>query len=144
MFRKSMVAALGIFMLATAANADQMPSAAKSLDSIKFEADSDVKCLLSAVEAGDPDTGPSTIILKAPAGCVVPWHFHTAQEQAVVIQGVVKMEMSGSPAMSLGPGGFAVMAGKVPHQFACARKEACVIMVWFDGKYDIVWGRGNK
>ncbi len=46
--------------------------------------------------------------------------------------------------MSLGPGGFAVMAGKVPHQFACSGKEACLIMVWFDAKYDIVWGRGNK
>ena len=144
MFRKCMVAALGIFMLAPVVHAGPMPGAAKPLESVKFEADSDVKCLLSAVETGDPATGPSTIILKAPAGCVVPWHFHTAQEQAVVIQGVVKMEMSGSPAMSLGRGGFAVMAGKVPHQFACGRKEACLIMVWFDGKYDIVWGRGNK
>ncbi len=144
MLRKSLFAALGGFVLIPVVNADQMKSAATPLDSIRFEADSDVKCLLSAVETGDPDKGPSTIILKAPAGCVVPWHFHTAQEQAVVIRGVVKMEMSGSPAMSLGPGAFAVMAGKVPHQFSCEHKEVCLILVWFDGKYDITWGRGNK
>jgi quercetin dioxygenase-like cupin family protein len=144
MFRKSIVAALGSFMLAPVVHADQLQSAAHPLESIRFEADSDVKCLLSAVETGDPNTGPSTIILKAPAGCVVPWHFHTAQEQAVVIQGVVKMEMTHSPAMSLGPGGFAVMPGKMPHQFACGRQAACLIVVWFDGKYDIGWGRGSK
>jgi quercetin dioxygenase-like cupin family protein len=144
MLRKCTVAALGIFMLAPVVHADPMRGAVNSLESIRFEADSDVKCLLSAVETGNPDTGPSTIILKAPAGCVVPWHFHTAQEQAVVIRGVVKMEMSHSPAMSLGPGGFAVMPGKLPHQFACGGKEECLILVWFDAKYDIVWGRGSK
>jgi quercetin dioxygenase-like cupin family protein len=144
MFRKSMFAALGGLMLAPVVNADQIKSAASPLESIRFEQDSDVKCLLSAVETGNPDTGPSTIILKAPAGCVVPWHFHTAQEQAVVIQGVVKMEMSHSPTMSLGPGGFAVMPGKVPHQFTCGKQAPCLLMVWFDGKYDIVWGRGSN
>jgi quercetin dioxygenase-like cupin family protein len=144
MFAKSIVAALSTIMLAPAVNADQTKSAATPLESIRFEADSDVKCLLSAVETGDPATGPSTIILKAPAGCVVPWHFHTAQEQAVVILGMVKMEMSDSPAMSLGPGGFAVMRGKVPHQFACVRQVACLIVVSFDGKYDIAWGRGSR
>jgi quercetin dioxygenase-like cupin family protein len=144
MFRKSMVAALGGFMLVLVANADQIKSAATSIESIRFETDSDVKCLLSAIETGNPDTGPSTIILKAPVGCVVPWHFHTAQEQAVVVRGTVKMEMSDSPAMSLGQGAFAVVQGKVPHQFTCSGKVACLIVVWFDGKYDIVWGRGNK
>ena len=144
MFRRSVVIVLGSILLAAVANADQMNSAATPLGSIRFEADSDVKCLLSAVETGDPNTGASTIILKAPAGCVVPWHFHTAQEQAVVIQGAVKMEMPDSPAMLLGPGGFAVMQGKVPHQFACELKVACLIMVSFDAKYDIFWGRGNK
>ena len=144
MIRESIVATLVLFMLVPVVSADPIKSAANPIGSIRFEADSDVKCLLSAMETGNPDTGPSTIILKAPAGCVVPWHFHTAQEQAVVIRGVVKMEMSDSPAMSLGPGGFAVMPGKVPHQFACGRKAACLIVVSFDGKYDIVWGRGNK
>jgi hypothetical protein len=54
------------------------------------------------------------------------------------------MEMPDSPAMILGPGGFAVMRGKMPHQFACGGKIACLILVLFDGKYDIAWGRGGK
>jgi len=27
---------------------------------------------VAALESGDPRTGPSTLILKAPVGCVVP------------------------------------------------------------------------
>ena len=144
MFWKSVVAILGGLVLAPVVNADQMKGATHPLGSLRFEADSDVKCLLSAVEAGDPNTGPSTIILKAPAGCDVPWHFHTAQEQAIVIRGTVRMEMAGSPAKLLGSGGFALMPGKVPHQFACGRQAECLIVVLFDGKYDITWGRGSN
>jgi hypothetical protein len=46
----------------------------RSLAEVKFEQDDDVKCLSSAVETGDPAKGPSTIILKAPQNCLVPWH----------------------------------------------------------------------
>jgi quercetin dioxygenase-like cupin family protein len=81
----------------------------RPLAEVKFEQDDDVKCLLSAVESGDPATGPSTIILKAPPNCLVPWHYHTAEEQLIVVQGSVRTEMDGMPARALGPGGFAMM-----------------------------------
>jgi quercetin dioxygenase-like cupin family protein len=123
--------------------AGQMDGAARPLDTIRFEPDDDVKCLSSALETGDPARGPSTFVLKAPPGCVVPWHFHTAQEQAIVIRGQVKMEMTGHAAVQLGPGGFAMMQGKVPHQFACYGKSACLMIVVFDGIYDIFWGQSK-
>src|SRR5207237_5083210 len=44
----------------------------KPLCSVQFSPDSDVQCLSSAVEAGDPKTGRSTLILKASPRCVVP------------------------------------------------------------------------
>ena len=71
--------------------------------------DNDVKCLLSTVEAGDPTTSRSTLILKASSGCVVPWHYHTAEEQLIVISGTVLVEMVDHQPTRLGPGGFAVM-----------------------------------
>jgi hypothetical protein len=123
--------------------ADQMNGAAKPLDTIRFEPDDDVKCLSSALETGDPAKGPSTFILRAPPGCVVPWHFHTAQEQAIVIRGQVRMEMTGHASAQLGPGGFSVMQGKVPHQFACYGKTGCLMIVAFDGIYDIFWGQSK-
>jgi quercetin dioxygenase-like cupin family protein len=116
----------------------------RPLPAVKFEQDDDVKCLASAVESGDPAKGPSTIILKAPPNCLVPWHFHTAQEQLIVVQGNVQTEMQGMSARPLGPGGFARMPGKAKHQFSCQSKTACVMFVTFDRTYDIFWVKDNK
>jgi quercetin dioxygenase-like cupin family protein len=104
-----------------------------------FIQDEDVKCLQSALETGNPDTGPSTFIMKAPVGCRVPAHFHSAQEQLIVIRGSVATGMKGAPTVTLTGGGFAVMPGKAVHWFSCEGKEACLMVVSFDQKYDIVW-----
>ena len=37
-------------------------------------------CITLAVESGDPSKGPSVIIFKGAAGCVIPWHWHTPTE----------------------------------------------------------------
>jgi glyoxylate utilization-related uncharacterized protein len=116
--------------------------ALKPLPSVQFLPDSDVKCLSSAIETGNPTTGPSTLILKAPSGCVVPWHSHTAQEQIMMVSGTIVAEMTGHPTTMLGPGGFAVMAGGMAHQFTC-QDTACVMFVTFDRAYDIFWGKGG-
>jgi hypothetical protein len=114
----------------------------KPLASLNFVADDDVKCLSDAIETGSPDSGPSTLLLKATPGCVVPWHYHTAVEQLMVIRGTVLTEMSDHPAGVLLAGGFAVMASRMPHRFVCQGKRECLMMVSFDRKYDIVWGKG--
>ncbi len=111
----------------------------RTLAEVKFEKDDDVKCLFSAVETGNPAAGPSTIILKAPPNCLVPWHYHTAEEQLIVTDGHVLTEMEGMPAQTLGPGGFAMMPGKAKHQFSCQSKAGCVLFVMFDRAYDIFW-----
>jgi quercetin dioxygenase-like cupin family protein len=111
----------------------------RSVSQVKFEQDDDVKCLASAVETGDPAKGPSTIILKAPENCVIPWHYHTAEEQLIVIQGKVPTEMEGMPKQVLGAGGFAMMPGKAKHRFCCQSKSGCILFVAFDKAYDIFW-----
>jgi quercetin dioxygenase-like cupin family protein len=116
----------------------------RPLTEVKFDPDDDVKCLLSATETGNPATGPSTFILKAPPNCLVPWHYHTAQEQLIVAQGTVRTEMEGMPAHPLEPGGFAMMPGKAKHQFSCQSKTACVMFVTFDRAYDIFWVKDDK
>ena len=32
------------------------------------------QCVTMAVESGDPSKGPSVIVFKGTAGCVIPWH----------------------------------------------------------------------
>jgi anti-sigma factor ChrR (cupin superfamily) len=113
------------------------PGIAAPLSEVKFLPDGDVKCLQSAKENGDPATGPSTYILKAPPHCLVAWHWHTAEEQLIVTQGSVLTEMEGMPPRTLGPGGFAMMPSKAKHQFSCRSKSDCIMFVTFDRVYDI-------
>ena len=118
---------------------DQMKGEVKPLNSIRFEQDEDVKCLLSALETGDAARGPATFILKAPPGCIVRWHFHSAQEQAIVVRGKVKMEMDAHRPVTLEAGGFAVMPSRTTHQFSCVGRARCLLTVAFDRPYDIFW-----
>jgi len=115
----------------------------RPLEGVNFSRSDEVKCLSEAIEIGDPATGPSTWILKAPPGCVVPWHAHTAQEQLFIIRGTALAEMNDNPPTRLGPGGFAMMGAHMPHQFSCAGNTACLMIVTFDRAYDIKWGKGG-
>ena len=138
------IIALAIALLpATAAAQSAKPGIAKPLSQVKFEGDT-AKCLSSATENGDPDTGPSTLILKAAPGCKVPWHYHTAEEQLIVTQGNVQAEMDGMSAATLESGGFAMMPSKVKHRFSCESKNECIMFVTFDRKYDIVWVKDSQ
>ena len=116
----------------------------RSLADVQFEQDDDVKCLASALESGDPAKGASTLVLKAPPKCLVPWHWHTAAEELMVIDGDVLTEMEGMPAHPLARGGYARMPGKAKHQFSCQSKTDCVMIVTFDAKYDIFWVKDSK
>ena len=118
--------------------------AARPLSNIKFPPDDDVKCLVDVVENGDPNTGPSTFIMKARPNCVVPAHYHTAEEQLLVVQGEVSTGMEGMSDIALGAGGFAMMPSKQVHWFACTSKDTCLMFVSFDRKYDITWVKDKK
>jgi len=101
-------------------------------------------CLKVARENGDPDKGASTFLLQAPSGCVVPAHYHTAEEQFMVARGDVLTGMDGMAETRLGPGGFAMMPSKAMHWFTCKSKETCLMFVTFDRTYDIVWAKPQK
>jgi quercetin dioxygenase-like cupin family protein len=135
-------AMLGCSMSAALAE-DTMTGKMTPFDSVQFAPDQDVACLAASLETGDPKTGPSTWILKAPAGCVVPWHSHTAEEQLIVVSGSVLAEMRSHPPAPLNAGSFAVMSGHMAHKFSCQGPKSCVMFVTFDRAYDIKWETGN-
>ena len=122
------------------------PGVVKPLADVKFDPDDDVKCLHGVVENGNPDTGPSTFLLKATPGCVVAPHLHSAEEQLIVVKGDVSTGMHGMKDTVLGAGGFAMMPGKMTHWFTCTAesKDGCLMFVTFDRKYDIVWVKDEK
>jgi quercetin dioxygenase-like cupin family protein len=114
------------------------------LSTLKLESDGQPACLRGALENGNPDTGPSTILLEADPACVVPAHYHTAEEQLFIVRGDVLTGMDGMSDQTLGPGGFAMMPSKAMHWFSCQSKSPCLMFVTFDRKYDIVWAKPQK
>src|SRR5438876_10131285 len=44
-------------------------------------------CRKVARENGVPDYGPSDILLEAPSGFVVPLHYHSSDDQLLVVRG---------------------------------------------------------
>jgi quercetin dioxygenase-like cupin family protein len=114
------------------------------LASAKLAADGQPSCLKSALENGDPSTGPSTFLLEGAPGCVVPAHSHTAEEQLFVVSGDVLTGMDGMSDQTLTAGGFAMMPGKAMHWFTCQSKSPCLMFVTFDRTYDITWAKPQK
>jgi len=93
-------------------------------------------CMTGAVLHGDPSSSSvAEIIGKATAGCKVPWHFHTPNEQVRMISGKAKVEMKGDAAKLLTAGGYAYLPAKHQHEFTCV--TACSLFVSADGVFDI-------
>lgn len=75
------------------------------------------KCLTVAVQRGDPAKESAALMLKFTAGCVVPWHWHTAGEQLVMVSGRGKAEMKDGKPLAMSPGDYAFLPSKNVHQF---------------------------
>ncbi len=135
-----------VLFLAVLAGSAQSPKqgVVRPLADVKFAPDDDVKCLVGVLENGDPASGASTFLLKAAANCVVAPHYHTAEEQLIVVRGDVSTGMEGMPETVLGPGSFAMMPSKQTHWFTCKSKEGCLMFATFDRTYDIVWVKQGK
>lgn len=117
---------------------------ARPLRDVQFPQGHNPECLQFSIENGDLKTGPATAIMKAAPNCVVPAHYHTAEEQLLIVHGELSTGMEGMPDRVLGPGGFAMMASRQVHWFACTAKEECLMFVTFDRAYDIVWVKDKK
>lgn len=93
-------------------------------------------CVQIASESGDPARGPFVVLAKAKTGCTVPWHWHTGNEQLMMVEGNARVQMkdTGKP-IALHAGGFAVMPARHVHEFQCT--QACTFFFQSDQKFDI-------
>jgi quercetin dioxygenase-like cupin family protein len=92
-------------------------------------------CTTGSVQSGNPTKGPSFILAKAPAGCSVPWHWHTANEHLMLVSGSARLEMKDGKSLTLLAGGFALMPTREVHQFSCLTE--CILYVYSDVAFDI-------
>lgn len=90
-----------------------------------------------AVLKGDPDTGPSTMLMRFKKGAS-PLHIHSSDYQLVVIEGTMKhlsAKQKEADAKPLGPGSYWFQPGEEAHSDACLVEECLMYIVW-SGKRD--------
>ncbi|MFY9582882.1 MAG: cupin domain-containing protein [Candidatus Acidiferrales bacterium] len=94
-------------------------------------------CVYSSPAHGDPSTGPSTFLGKFDAGCTVPWHWHTANENIVLLSGLFQLTAKGEKPIVIKSGDYAFMPARHVHQAKCAGSKPCTFYVSLDAAFDI-------
>jgi quercetin dioxygenase-like cupin family protein len=101
-------------------------------------------CATGAILRGDPRSGPAWVLLKLASGCRVPWHWHTANEDLVIVSGRGTLEMKDHPPLQFTPGAYASLPNHHVHQAKCA--QTCMFFSIADAAFDIhyVDAKGEK
>jgi len=117
---------------------------AAAQDQPKFQSAAQIKvaslpgfpeCAKAAPVNGDPGKGAAVIFAKFAAGCTVPMHWHSANEQLIAVAGTLKMEHQGGTPETVQKGGFVLMPAKHQHNATCT--TACEFYIVTDGPFDI-------
>jgi quercetin dioxygenase-like cupin family protein len=98
----------------------------------------DPKGARQAVLQGDPNTGPSAILLEFKKGVPSELHVHTSDYHLVVLEGTMKHwndQGSEATAKPLGPGSYWFQPGNQPHAGVCL-SDRCLMFVAWPGKRD--------
>lgn len=74
-------------------------------------------CATAAVTDGDPAKPGSVIMIKIKAGCVIPQHWHSANERLIIVSGSGHAGMKGMSATALSAGDFIFLPAKGIHLF---------------------------
>lgn len=116
--------------------ADTGTMMAVSPQTLKFTTIPDMpSCASAAILRGNPRSGPAWVFLKLASGCRVPWHWHTANEDLVVISGQGSFEMKDGKPLQFTPGAYASLPSHHVHRASCSRN--CLLFSIADGAFDI-------
>lgn len=148
--RTNRVRALLILLGAAAAMAASAPAHAKDTEpmvvvnpqTLKFTAVPGLpSCASASALRGDPRSGPAWVLLKLASGCRVPAHWHTANEDLVIISGQGSLMMKDGQRLQFAPGAYASLPNHHVHQASCTR--ACLLFSIADGAFDIHYVDAN-
>lgn len=92
-------------------------------------------CFLGASEQGDPGKEGSIMKMKGSSGCTVPWHWHPAAENIMMVSGTARAQVKHQKPVLLEAGSFLSVPSKHVMSFACIRD--CTLFVYTDGPFAI-------
>jgi len=125
-----------IYFAGLSASAQEMNSSGRNVTEMKMTTIPGLPtCALGSVQSGNPTNAASIIFAKLPAGCSIPWHWHTPTEHVMIVSGVVRMDMKDAKSLTLRAGGFVVLPSHHVHQARCP--QACSIYIYSDVAFDI-------
>jgi len=81
----------------------------------------------------DPKTGGIDLLVRYPAGYVIPAHFHDSNERIFVAEGQITMRRDIGDQV-IGPGGFAFLPAGEVQRMSCSSKTRCTFYLSWDGK----------
>jgi quercetin dioxygenase-like cupin family protein len=95
-----------------------------------------------AVLHGDPARPNADILLRIPAGFVLPPHRHSSAERMMLATGQLQVRYEGEKARVLTPGTYAFGPAGKPHQGRCVGSRPCTLFVAFEGPVDAIAVQG--
>lgn len=95
------------------------------------------ECTTFAVLHGDMASGPSTMMVRMLSGCAVPYQWHSASEELVLLKGEIIAQLMGAEALHFGEGSYVQLPSGRPHRFACISEDECVLFNVADSAFDI-------
>ncbi len=98
-------------------------------------------CASAAIVRGNPRSGPAWVFLRLGSGCRVPWHWHTPNEDLIVISGRGTLATKDGASIPIAPGAFAALPSHHVHQANCTR--SCLFFSISDGAFDIHYVDAN-
>ena len=83
----------------------------------------------------DPATGGMDLLVRFPAGHVIPPHFHESNEHIIVVEGQLTLRQDTGDTL-LNAGGFAFLPAHEVQRLSCTSKTRCTFYLSWDGKPD--------
>ncbi len=92
-------------------------------------------CFSFTVVNGDPKGSGSVTLVKMSSGCVVPTHWHSANEQDTFTSGTGQLQMKAEQVQAVSAGTYVYIPASHAHQLTC--KDSCTFYRAMDGPIDI-------
>ena len=97
----------------------------------------------TAVLHGDPAKPNADVLLRIPAGYVIPPHIHSSAERMMLVSGRLDVRYQGAQPATLLPGTYAFGPAKLPHTATCMKAEPCTLFIAFEGPVDVTAYEGE-
>ena len=95
------------------------------------------ECTRFDVLRGDMAASSSTMMVRMDSGCVVPYQWHSPNEELIMLRGEIEAQFLGGNVLNLANGAYLLIPTGKPHRFRCSSQEACVMFIAADTAFDI-------